>query len=196
MFVAMLVVSCCLLAPTRASAGTVWIRPVDGPVVRGFEPPRTRYGRGHLGVDFAAAPGTPVRAAGPGIVVFAGRIGSTLHVVVLHVGDLRTSYDFLASIRVHRGTRVVGGDVLGTTGGRGEEHDGRVLHLGLRHGDEYLNPMTLFGAVDLSATVHLAPLRGRRNPSSEPPLGAPVVLHIASAATAGARFTHRGLRAA
>jgi murein DD-endopeptidase MepM/ murein hydrolase activator NlpD len=171
----------------------MWMRPVDGPVVRGFEPPHTRYGAGHLGVDFAARPGAPVRAAGAGVVVFAGRIGSTLHVVVLHVGNLRTSYSFLASIRVHRGARVHAGDIVGTSGGRGEEHDGHVIHFGLRRGDEYLDPMTLFGAVDLPAVVHLAPLV--EEPGSGSPPTNRVVLEIEGPASFGARFTHRGLRA-
>ena len=46
---------------------------------------------------------------------------------------------------------------LGTSGGTGTNHDGEVLHFGLRAGDEYLDPMLLFGAVDLASVVHLAP---------------------------------------
>ena len=53
---------------------TAWSPPVDGPVVRGYEPPERPFGPRHLGLDFAAVPGTPVRAAGNGIVAFAGQV--------------------------------------------------------------------------------------------------------------------------
>ncbi len=143
------------------SAGGVWVRPVAGRVVRAFHAPLTRYGSGHLGVDFAARPGTPVRAAGSGTVVFAGLVANTRHVVVLHAGGLRTSYSFLASIRVRRGETVGRGAVLGTTGGRGEHHDAGVLHLGLRVGATFVDPMRLFGPLlALSIRVHLAPIGG------------------------------------
>ena len=149
-------------APAPASGIGVWLRPVAGRVVHTFHPPVTRYGRGHLGVDFAATPGTPVRAAGAGTIVFAGAVAGARHVVVRHAGGLRTSYSFLATIRVHRGERVGRGAVLGTTGGRGEHHDGHVLHLGLRIGDAYVDPMRLFAPGGLPVRVHLAP-------SSAPP---------------------------
>jgi murein DD-endopeptidase MepM/ murein hydrolase activator NlpD len=195
--VVLLIVLGCVVSPTTAApADTAWVRPVDGRVVRPFEPPATPYGPGHLGVDFAAAPNTPVRAAGAGVVVFAGRIGSAFHVVVLHVGDLRTSYDFLASIRVRRDMRVRAGDIVGTSGGRGDEHDGNVVHLGLRRGDEYLDPMILFAAVDLPAVVHLAPLSDGESMEVDGAGPGAAVLHIESASLAGARFTHQGLRAA
>ena len=86
-----------------------WIRPVDGAVVRGFDPPDSAFGPGHLGVDFAAVPGTPVRAAGDGAVVFAGRVGAALHVVMRHPGNVRTSDSFLASIAVVTGEVVRAG---------------------------------------------------------------------------------------
>ncbi len=147
-----------IVVPARASVvDDGWIRPVEGRVVREFSPPLTRYGRGHLGVDFAAEPGTSVRAAGPGVVSFAGAVANALHVVVVHDGGLRTSYSFLASIRVGRGDHVEGGAVLGSTGGRGPEHDGSVLHFGLRSGTQYLDPMLLFAPPDLASIVHLAP---------------------------------------
>jgi murein DD-endopeptidase MepM/ murein hydrolase activator NlpD len=146
-----------LVAPAPASGIAVWLRPVSGRVARPFRPPVTRYGRGHLGVDFSAAPGTSVRAAGAGTVVFAGVVAATRHVVVRHPGGLRTSYSFLATIRVHRGQRVGRGAVLGTTGGRGEHHDGHVLHLGLRIGDAYVDPMRLFAPGRLPVRVHLVP---------------------------------------
>jgi murein DD-endopeptidase MepM/ murein hydrolase activator NlpD len=127
-------------------------------VVRPFSPPRTRYGAGHLGADLAAPPGTPVRAAGDGTVEFAGAVAGTRHVVVRHLGGLRTSYSFLRAIGVRRGQRVAGGEVVGVTGGTGRNHDGQVLHLGLRAGDRFVDPMQLFAVVDLSERVRLAPV--------------------------------------
>jgi murein DD-endopeptidase MepM/ murein hydrolase activator NlpD len=145
------------LVPAAARADVGWVHPVDGPVVRPFEPPSTRYGPGHLGVDFRAAPGTAVQAAGPGRVVFAGAVGTTLHVVVLHSGNRRTSYSFLASAHARLGDVVEAGTIVGTTGGTGENHDGSVLHFALRIGATYVDPMQLFGPPDLGAVVHLAP---------------------------------------
>jgi triacylglycerol esterase/lipase EstA (alpha/beta hydrolase family) len=130
--------------------------------VRPFDPPESRFGAGHLGVDLAAPPGTPVVAAGPGVVSFAGSVAGARHVVVAHADGLRTSYSFLTSVAVRRGESVRAGQVVGTTGGSGAGHLGDVLHVGLRRGDTYLDPMVLFGPPDLTAVVHLAP-------TSEPP---------------------------
>ncbi|HEX5096312.1 MAG TPA: peptidoglycan DD-metalloendopeptidase family protein, partial [Acidimicrobiia bacterium] len=143
--------------PPAGAAETAWVKPVDGRVVRPFDPPKSRFGAGHLGVDFAAAPGTPVRSAGPGTVTFAGTVAGALHVVVAHAGGLRTSYSFLATTSVRRGQEVRAGAVVGTSGGTGTNHDGAVVHLGLRAGETYVDPMQLFTAVDLSEVVHLAP---------------------------------------
>jgi murein DD-endopeptidase MepM/ murein hydrolase activator NlpD len=145
-----------------ASALGGWLRPVAGRVERPFLAPAFRFGPGHLGADLAAAPGTTVRASGAGTVVFAGVVVDAMHVVISHPGNLRTSYSFLASIRVHTGEEVARGAVVGTTGGRGEQHDGWVLHFGLRVGDTYVDPMQLFGPPDLAAVVHLAPVGPER----------------------------------
>lgn len=145
--------------PFAAAAGDgPWTRPVPGPVVRPFDPPRTRYGAGHLGADLAAAPGTPVRTAGAGTIEFAGVVAGTRHVVVRHAGGLRTSYAFLQSVAVRRGQAVGRGEVVGRSGGTGRNHDGHTLHLGLRVRDAYVDPMQLFAPADLSRLVRLAPV--------------------------------------
>jgi hypothetical protein len=146
-------------APGPVSEGfaAAWVRPVDGELVRAFDTPAARYGAGHLGVDFRAAPGIDVRAAGAGEVTFAGTIAGTVHVVVAHAGGLRTSYSFLARASVRRGQHVEAGAVIGSSGGSGANHDGVVVHLGLRSGDTYVDPMLLYGAIDLAEVVHLAP---------------------------------------
>lgn len=141
-----------------AAEGALWSAPVEGAVVGGFDPPASRFGSGHRGADFSAPPGTLVRSVGPGVVVFAGRVGGSSHVVVAHAGGLRTSYSFLASVAVRRGQRVERGNVLGTAGGTGEHHDGGVVHLGLRIGERYLDPLTLFRSPVPADVVRLVPV--------------------------------------
>ena len=108
-----------------------------------------------------------MRAAGPGVVSFAGTVAGSLHVVIAHAGDLRTSYSFLASVAVRRGSAVAAGDVIGTTGGAGQGHDGSALHFALRTGDTYVDPMALFRPVDLVAVVHLAPTSDAPRPAAD-----------------------------
>jgi hypothetical protein len=152
--------------PVAATPIPQWVRPVAGEIVRPFDAPRSRFGAGHLGVDLAAPSGSAVRAAGPGVVSFAGSVAGALHVVVAHAGNLRTSYSFLATIVVRRGEQVAAGEVVGTTGGTGSGHDGTVLHLGLRSGDTYIDPMMILAPVDLATVVHLAPTTIPPHPAS------------------------------
>lgn len=130
--------------------------PVDAPVVDPFRPPAAPYGPGNRGLEYGTAPGTEVRAAGAGEVVFAGPVAGSLHVTVRHPDGLRTTYSFLARVDVVVGQAVRQGDLVGTTVGH--------LHLGARLGDAYLDPAALFGA-DLP-TVRLVPF-------DDPPGGGP-----------------------
>jgi len=110
-----------ILPPSPAAAAedaTAWVRPVSGAVVAPFVPGTGRFGiGGHTGVDLAARPGAPVRAAGRGVVSFAGEVGGDPFVVVAHDGELRTTYGYLESVRVRRGQRIGAGTVVGTVGG-------------------------------------------------------------------------------
>ncbi|HEY3722420.1 MAG TPA: peptidoglycan DD-metalloendopeptidase family protein [Acidimicrobiia bacterium] len=168
-----LTVGCVVTRTTAASAavpGTpgTWMHPVPGAVAAPFVAPKTRYGAGHRGVDFTAPAGTAVRAANAGEVVFAGAVAGSLHVVVAHPGNLRTSYSFLASVTVRRGQAVARGDVVGTAGGGAGEHAG-VLHFGLRVGDRYVDPMVLFRPPDLSRLIRLVPADEPAQAGYDPP---------------------------
>ena len=170
--------------PVGAALGAgEWSPPVSGPVVRGFDPPATRFGPGHLGIDYAVAPHTPVRAAGDGIVVFAGRVGSGLYAVTRH-GDIRTTDSFLATVAVIAGQVVRRGAILGTSGGTGTGHRSSVLHFGVRVGDTDVDPMLLFAPLDLAVVVHLAPPRDGSSsdgPSSDGPSSETVPERVAIA---------------
>ncbi len=129
-------------------AGMAYRPPVDAPVVDRFRVPRSPYGPGNRGIDYATAAGTQVLASAPGQVTFAGAVGGRLHVVVLHVSGVRTSYSFLASTTVVRGQTVAAGQVLGATG--------PSLHFGARIGDTYIDPLLLL-AGEGSTGPHLVP---------------------------------------
>lgn len=133
--------------PTRASAppaGVSYAPPLPQlEVVRGFDPPATRYGAGHLGVDLAAHPGEPVRAAASGVVTFAGQVAGRGLAVVLHADGVRTEYEPLRLL-VSRGADVAAGQVLGSVAGaHGSCAPGRCLHWGARRGADYLDPLLL-----------------------------------------------------
>ena len=143
--------------PSFADPAPVSYRPpVAGPVTDAFRPPSTRYGAGNLGVDYVTTPGSPVAASAEGEVVFAGQVGGSLHVVVLHADGVRTTYSFLAGIDVQRGQRVAAGQPVGQAGD--------VLHFGARVGDAYVDPLILLGSGP--PQVRLVP-EGLRRPGTE-----------------------------
>jgi murein DD-endopeptidase MepM/ murein hydrolase activator NlpD len=144
-----------LILALVSSFGYGW--PVEPPhVARGFDPPPQPWLAGHRGVDLAATPAAPVRAAGAGVVAFAGVIAGRGVVSVAHPGGLRTTYEPVLSA-LHVGDPVARGQVLGTLA---VGHPGcpvaACLHWGLRRGDEYLDPLALLGL----GRVRLLPLAG------------------------------------
>ncbi|WP_106970302.1 murein hydrolase activator EnvC family protein [Kitasatospora phosalacinea] len=126
-------------------------------LLRRFDPPPARWAAGHRGVDLAAAPGTAVRAAAPGVVTFAGQVAGRPVVVVTHPGSgappLRTTYlPVAASAPV--GTTVAAGDPIGVVATGSGHCPVDCLHWGLVRGDRYLDPLALLG----SGRARLLPL--------------------------------------
>lgn len=143
--------------PASASLDQPWDWPLQPQpeVVHPFVAPLDPYGPGHRGVDLAGVVGQPVLAVAPGRVSFAGSVAGRGIVVVDH-GRLRTTYEPVL-VTGARGDRVRRGDVLGTltlTGGHCVPL--ACLHLGVRVGDAYLDPLGLLG----SGQVRLLPLSG------------------------------------
>ncbi|WNV74441.1 murein hydrolase activator EnvC [Geodermatophilus sp. DSM 44513] len=136
----------------------LWSRPVDGEVTRAFDPPPDRYGPGHRGVDLAGSPGSPVRAAGDGVVVFAGMVAGRPVVSVEHAAGLRTTYEPVDPV-VGAGQPVGRGTVLGTLAAG---HVGcpvaACLHWGLRRGEDYLDPLSLLEPPEVRLLPMGAPL--------------------------------------
>lgn len=75
----------------------------------------------HSGIDFLAAEGTQVLAAGGGTVAFAGPQGIYGNLVVVnHQAGKQTRYAHLRDIAVKVGQKVRSGEVLGTVGTTGK----------------------------------------------------------------------------
>jgi murein DD-endopeptidase MepM/ murein hydrolase activator NlpD len=106
-------------------------------------------------VDLAAPPGSLIRAAGPGTVIYAGVIAGRGVVSVAHPGGLRTTYEPVTSA-LRPGDAVAAGAPLGRLDAG---HPGcpaaACLHWGLRQGNRYLDPLALLGL----GRVRLLPLR-------------------------------------
>jgi murein DD-endopeptidase MepM/ murein hydrolase activator NlpD len=78
--------------------------------------------RAHLGVDYAAAVGTPVLAVADGAVVSAGSSGASGRMIHLrHANGYETYYLHLSSFAagMRRGARVKQGDMIGRVGATG-----------------------------------------------------------------------------
>lgn len=133
-------------SPAPAAPAYRW--PLSPPeVTRGFDPPAFRYGAGHRGVDLAGAPGQAVRAAGPGVVAFAGDVAGRGVVSIDHPSGLRTTYEPLTPT-VRAGEAVTAGRVIGRlAAGHAGCPAAACLHWGLRDGEDYRDPRTLLGAV-------------------------------------------------
>jgi murein DD-endopeptidase MepM/ murein hydrolase activator NlpD len=123
------------------------VPPVRGPLLRAFDPPASRYGAGHRGVDLAAAPGEPVRAALAGTVSFSGTVARVGWVTVDHGGGLSTTYGPLDPRSVRAGDSVEAGGRLGRLA-EGALH----LDWGARVGDAYIDPLTLLGRWEVHLT--------------------------------------------
>ena len=76
--------------------------------------------RAHLGVDFGAPTGTPVRSVGDGVVTFSGWQNGYGNVVqVEHSGGRSTLYAHLSRIDARRGARIEQGQLIGAVGATG-----------------------------------------------------------------------------
>lgn len=119
----------------------------------------------HTGVDYAAPLGTKVKAAGDGVVEFAGRERGYGNVIILrHWGQYSTVYGHLRGFApgIHRGTRVTQGEVIGYVGETGWA-TGPHLHYEFRIAGVARNPLTIampsaqpVPARDLAAFRHYA----------------------------------------
>ncbi|HEY0847357.1 MAG TPA: peptidoglycan DD-metalloendopeptidase family protein [Noviherbaspirillum sp.] len=99
----------------------------------------------HKGVDFAAPTGTPIRAAGDGVIDFAGVQGGYGNVVVIkHWNNYTTAYAHMSRFApgMRKGTKVSQGEVIGYVGSTGWS-TGPHLHYEFRVNNQPRDPMSI-----------------------------------------------------
>jgi hypothetical protein len=134
----------------------------------------------HRGIDVAADAGTPVVAARPGTVTYAGALGAAGNVVALRTGPYAVSYLHLRDVSVARGEQVAAGarvGSVGTTGRRSvpEPH----LHFGVRTGERrYVDPLSLLPGFPQEGAVPAGPVVRRERRPVRHPVAARAVAHV------------------
>lgn len=105
--------------------------------------PVTGKQKAHLGVDYAAPTGTPVRTIGDGLVTFAGvQRGYGNVIEITHKNQQTTLYAHLSRIDVRKGQRVDQGQTIGAVGSTGLS-TGPHLHLEFRDKGVHQDPLQI-----------------------------------------------------
>lgn len=123
--------------------------PIDGArMTSGFgmrHHPVLGYNKMHKGVDFGASRGTPIYAAGDGVIEIAGRKGAYGNYVrIKHNDSLKTAYAHMHKFAsgIAAGTRVQQGQVIGYVGTTGRS-TGPHLHFEVIKNGQQINPGSL-----------------------------------------------------
>ena len=116
--------------------------PVDGRILSGFG--AKPGGRFNDGVNLKASAGAPVRAAGDGVIAYAGDAipGFGNLVLIKHAGGWVTAYAHNEALLVVRGKRVAQGDFIARAGETGSVTEPQV-HFELRRGRTPVDPTKL-----------------------------------------------------
>ncbi len=103
------------------------------------------YTRLHRGLDFAAPKGTPIYAAGDGVIQRLGTYGNNgKYIRIQHRNGYETAYAHMNSFarRLKKGSRVSQGQIIGTVGRTGLA-TGPHLHYEVLHYNKPVNPREL-----------------------------------------------------
>ncbi|MBI1758206.1 MAG: M23 family metallopeptidase [Actinobacteria bacterium] len=123
-----------IIAASRAKREELrprWVRPGTGVLSSCF---CSRWGTFHYGVDLAAPYGSPIYAAGDGVVIEAGTAqGFGEWIAVQHANGDVSVYGHEYKLLVHTGERVQAGQLIALVGSEGES-TGPHLHFEVRIG--------------------------------------------------------------
>ncbi|MDD3288494.1 MAG: M23 family metallopeptidase [Alphaproteobacteria bacterium] len=107
--------------------------------------PLLGYSKMHKGMDFGATTGTPIFAAGSGVIEEVGFKGSYgRYIRIQHNGRTKTAYGHMSRFArgIYQGARVNQGDVIGFVGSSGRS-TGPHLHFEVIVDNKQTNPMSV-----------------------------------------------------
>ena len=110
--------------------------------------PLLGYSKMHAGVDFGVPQGTPIRAAGSGVVEIAGRHGAYgIAVEIRHNNKYETLYAHMSKLAagIRRGAKVNQGQIIGYVGSTGRS-TGPHLHYEVHVNGRAVNPTRIKAA--------------------------------------------------
>lgn len=141
--------------------------PIDSTVSEGFGTRRTFNGKLasiHRGLDYHAAPGTPILASNSGEVVLARQLFYEGNCVIIDHGfGFSTIYMHFSRLDVTEGQKVKKGQELGLSGATGRV-TGPHLHVAVRWQGEYLDPAQLWSLP--LPNLHPATVAGKKSKPS------------------------------
>lgn len=129
----------------QAALPTFW--PYDGRITSTFgwrKNPYTKKGSEfHDGIDIAGPYGSPIRAAGDGVVLFSGWKSSWGRIVIVSHGyGYVSQYAHNSSLLVKAGDKVKRGQVIARMGNTGRS-TGTHVHFGVAKDGQWINPYKL-----------------------------------------------------
>jgi murein DD-endopeptidase MepM/ murein hydrolase activator NlpD len=113
------------------------------------EDPKNGHQKFHHGADYRGKPGTPILAAGDGVVIVAGRQGGYGNAVYIdHGGGIVTRYGHMRRIETKVGAEVHAGDRIGQVGSTGRA-TGPHLHFEVRLAGRDVDPNTALTVAEI-----------------------------------------------
>jgi murein DD-endopeptidase MepM/ murein hydrolase activator NlpD len=132
--------------PALANGTTpTFVWPLTGRVISDFG--TESNGERNDGINIAAQPGTPIRAAAAGTISYAGNElrGYGNLILIKHDDGYVTAYAHAERITVQRGDTVTKGQIIAYAGSTGDVTSPQ-LHFEIRHGVQPVNPRSLLVA--------------------------------------------------
>ena len=124
-----------------------YIRPASGPITSGYGGrvhPVLGYFKGHNGVDFGAACGTPAKAAKGGkVIAVEYNSASGNRVKIDHGNGVVTGYYHLQGFNTSVGATVAQGDTIGYVGSTGRSTGCHLHFAKMDEAGNYSDPMSL-----------------------------------------------------
>lgn len=130
--------------PSYSAGGAKFRYPVKGRVISDFG--RKANGSRNDGINFAVPEGASVKAAGHGVVAYAGNElkGYGNLILIRHSDDWVTAYAHNKQLLVKRGQKVRRGEIIAKAGQTGSV-DRPQLHFEVRKGAQAVNPKKYLG---------------------------------------------------